>query len=98
MPRLDQRLLGHAPAARLRLALPSRRLDARRLAGLLRVVRRPGRIAEARRFLPRRQLQPSALARHLTRITGARQVASKGELLELSARQETAGLGDAPWP
>jgi len=25
-------------------------------------------------------------------------VASKGELLELSARQETAGLGDAPWP
>ena len=25
-------------------------------------------------------------------------MASKGERLELSARQETAGLGDAPWP
>ncbi len=55
---LDERLR-RAHAGRCGFGRSSRRdgCDARRLAGLLRVVRRPGRIAEPFRLLPRRQLE-----------------------------------------
>ena len=47
-PDLDQRMLGHAPPGRL---------HARRLAGLLPVMRRPRRIAQSVALVPRRQLE-----------------------------------------
>src|SRR5438128_2580334 len=88
---LDQRLRGHAPAARLRSALPARGLDARRLARLFRVVRRPGRIAEARRFLPRRQLQ-QRLQRAGTPVDARVPVADGGEASGHRAPRGVLGL------
>ena len=86
---LDERLRGHAAAARLR---PRRRFDgcdARRLAGLLRVVRRPRRVALALGLLPRRQLEERVERAGLL-VDPRVAVADRGEARRHRAQREVA--------
>ena len=89
-PDLDQRLRGHASAAPRFAPSSARRLHARRLAGLLRIVRRPGRVAEAFRFLPRRQLQ-QRVERAGTVVDAGVPVADRGEAGRHGAQREVLG-------
>ena len=90
---LDERLERDAGRPGVGSALAPRRLDARRLAGLLGVVRRPGRVALAFGLLAGRQLQ-QRLERPRARVDAGVPVAHGSEARGHGAEREL--LGPAP--